>query len=99
MKSLNQLRSDLDQVDKTLLDLIFQRFSIVKDIFILKKQKDLDYKDKNREEDIWSNFWQLWDSNTTYSTKADWPYFSKILKVMLDQSFSQGLKAITRKKK
>lgn len=98
-KTLSQLRQDLDKTDKSLLDLIFKRFEIVKSIFTLKKQMSLDYKNKVREEEVWNKFWESWESNNAYLTKADWSYFSKILKVLLDQSFLQAFKFITRKKK
>lgn len=98
-KELGQLRQSLDKLDKSILNLIFQRFDLVKNIFTVKKKFGLEYKDKNREEEIWDNYWQLWEVNTSYTTKADWPYFSKILKVFLDQSFLQATKFISRKKK
>ncbi len=98
LKNLNKLREDLNKTDKILLDSIFKRFEIVKNIFILKKQIGLDYKDKTQEEKVWDKFWKDWEGESKYLTKADWPYFSKILKILLDQSFAQAFKFITRKK-
>lgn len=98
-KDLNQLRKDLDILDIAILDLVFKRFEIVKKIFTFKKQANLEYKDKKREEKLWDTYWSLWESNTTYLTKADWPCFSKVLKILLDQSFLQASKFITRNKK
>lgn len=97
-KNLLLLRKDLSVVDKKLLDLIFKRFDIVKAIFLIKKNNKIQYKDKNQEEQIWNTFWKSWENNNNYLTKADWPYFSKILTNLLDQSFLQAFKFISRKK-
>lgn len=97
-KTLDQLREDLDKTDRDLLNLIFKRFETVKNIFTVKKQMRLEYKDKIREEETWDKYWKYWEGNNTYLTKADWPYFSKALKALLDQSFLQAFKFITRKK-
>ncbi|MBE8162667.1 MAG: hypothetical protein HAW63_01605 [Bdellovibrionaceae bacterium] len=97
-KDLHQLREELVKTDKALLELIFKRFELVKNIFTIKKQTSTEYKDKKQEEKVWNTFWEYWESNNTYLTKADWPYFSKVLTVLLDQSFLQAFKFITRKK-
>ncbi|OGL31305.1 hypothetical protein A3F37_02995 [Candidatus Saccharibacteria bacterium RIFCSPHIGHO2_12_FULL_41_12] len=42
MPELDDLRSDIDEIDSKLLDLLSQRFELVRQIGVLKKQKGID---------------------------------------------------------
>lgn len=52
MKSLNEFRKDIDQINQEILDQLIQRYTICKHIAQLKSQDQLPFRDPMREVDI-----------------------------------------------
>ena len=55
MKDLNNLRTQIDQIDEKILDLIKKRFNLAIEIGKHKKENGLSIKDPDREKEIMSN--------------------------------------------
>ena len=51
-KKLNELREEINPIDKKIVDLIAKRISLVKEIAEIKKKNNLEIIDKNREIEI-----------------------------------------------
>lgn len=51
-KSLQELRKNINMVDKQIMDLFVQRLNIVKDICTIKEQHNISIEDKSREQDL-----------------------------------------------
>ena len=52
MKDLNSLRNKIDKIDNEIIDLLNDRFDIVKEIGEYKKENNIPVEDKTREEII-----------------------------------------------
>ena len=52
MKDLNSLRNKIDKIDNEIIDLLNDRFNVVKEIGEYKKENNIPVEDKTREEII-----------------------------------------------
>ncbi len=55
LEEMKKLRSNLDEIDREILELLINRTRIVRRIATLKKQHSIPIIDKKREEEIYSN--------------------------------------------
>jgi chorismate mutase len=55
MEEIEKLRSDLDDIDMEILQLLMRRTEIVKEIGLIKKQYDIPVVDKRREKKVCNN--------------------------------------------
>lgn len=49
---MEQLRKEIDDIDRKIIELLAKRFSIAKEIAKLKKDQNLPIQDKEREEEV-----------------------------------------------
>ena len=52
MKTIDQLRDEVDAIDSKILDLLSERMELIRKIAEQKKEADLPVLDKKREEEI-----------------------------------------------
>jgi chorismate mutase len=52
---LSEFRAKIDKIDEKIVDLLQQRFEVVKEIGVIKKHHGLETEDENREEAIVAN--------------------------------------------
>lgn len=52
---MEQLRKEIDDIDRKIIELLAKRFSIAKEIAKLKKDQNLPIQDKEREEEVIKN--------------------------------------------
>ncbi len=55
MEEIEKLRSDLDNIDMEILQLLMRRTKIVKQIGLIKKQYDIPVVDRRREKEVYDN--------------------------------------------
>jgi len=55
MEEIEKLRSDLDEIDIEILQLLMRRTEIVKKIGLIKKQYDMPIVDRKREKKVYNN--------------------------------------------
>lgn len=55
MEEIEKLRSDLDEIDIEILQLLMRRTEIVKEIGLIKKQYDIPVVDRRREKKVYNN--------------------------------------------
>jgi len=55
MEEIEKLRSDLDEIDIEILQLLMGRTEIVKKIGLIKKQYDMPIVDRKREKKVYNN--------------------------------------------
>lgn len=78
---MQDLRKEIDEVDKKILELITRRFEIVREIALYKKKHHLPIEDKEREEEVYKKYKEFsdripkefleefWDTMMYYSKK------------------------------
>ncbi len=55
MEGIEELRADLDEIDRKILRLINERMSIARKIGLLKKKHNIPIIDREREEKVYKN--------------------------------------------
>jgi chorismate mutase len=56
MRKLEEVRQDLDKIDKKFIELFLQRMSLSEEIALIKEDTDKEIKDKSREEAVQEEF-------------------------------------------
>lgn len=78
MKQLDDLRTELDEIDYEILNLLAKRFEKIKLIGELKKEKNIPVLQKNREKIVIDRA-----KNVALENNIDPVYFEKIYKVIM----------------
>ena len=78
MKKLEKLRTELDEIDAGILDLLAKRFEKIKLIGELKKEKKIPVLQKNREEFVLNRA-----KKAALENDIDSEYYKKIYKVII----------------
>jgi len=80
MKRLIDLRRDINRIDEDMMKLFVKRFTIVKEIGLVKKQKKLPIYDPAREKEILERQKKLLDNDEM------WPIYEKIYRLIIELS-------------
>lgn len=80
MKSLDELRSQIDAIDKELVSLLEKRFIVVKEVGEFKKVNNLPILDKEREKLV------LASKKSLLSNEKDFQYYERIFQLIMDIS-------------
>ncbi len=78
MEKINVLRSEIDLIDQKIIDLLNKRFTICKEVGIIKKENEINVLDKNRENNILDEL----NKNSIYSIS---PIYQEIFKISKNQ--------------
>lgn len=78
MKQLDDLRTELDEIDSQILNLLAKRFEKIKLIGELKKEKNIPVLQKSREKIVIDRA-----KNAALQNNIDPVYFEKIYKVII----------------
>lgn len=83
---MQDLRKEIDEVDKKILELITRRFEIIREIALYKKKHHLPIEDKEREEEVYKKYKEFSDRIPKEFLEEFWDtmmYYSKNFKKRL----------------
>jgi chorismate mutase len=78
---LNKYRTEINKIDKSILDILEQRIQVSKKIGLLKKERDLKIYDSERETILINDL-----INLGLKKDLDKDYIKDIFKIILDES-------------
>jgi chorismate mutase len=81
MKELLELRDSLDKIDKSIIELVAQRFEVTKNVGLLKKEHNLPSTDSSREQSQMENIRAFAETQGLAPDIAE-----KVLRLLIDET-------------